>query len=216
MTDAFPLVAGGLMMLVAVLLLPRRVRGRPIALGGVAAVLLIGGLLYALTGEPRVPDRPTARVVPVGAPAARAMFGAARQALLMRPDNIPAWIELSVAATNAGETARAVEAMRQATSVIKDQPALWVAYGEALIAHGGGMVSPAARLALDRASQLDPSSPAPRYYLGLAWLQAGKPDQALEVWRALLKDSPADAPWRADVTRKINAAETMLASGVGS
>ncbi|WP_246048235.1 tetratricopeptide repeat protein [Hankyongella ginsenosidimutans] len=139
----------------------------------------------------------------------------ARARLLKDPADVPSWIAMSVALSGEGKSEQAVEGLTRALAVMPDQPDLWVALGEALVAHNKGLVSPAARLAFDRASRIAPDHPAPRYYLGMAWLQAGKPDQALETWQALLASAPADAPWRENVARKVKAAQTMLAAGVG-
>ncbi|MGH6782415.1 MAG: tetratricopeptide repeat protein, partial [Sphingomonadaceae bacterium] len=76
---------------------------------------------------------------------------------------------------------------------------LWVGLGNALVVYADGMMSPAAKLAFDRAGQIQPDHPGPPFFLGLAFAQAGQIDQAEAVWRGLLDRSPADAPWRADV-----------------
>jgi len=67
--------------------------------------------------------------------------------------------------------------------------------GEAMILAAGGYVSPEAESRLARALQLDPSEPVARYYAGLALAQNGQPGMALNLWRALLAESPEDAPW---------------------
>jgi cytochrome c-type biogenesis protein CcmH/NrfG len=129
---------------------------------------------------------------------------------------VRAWITLSNALIRAGRTQRAVEAMDVATDSIPGDVNLWVQKGVALVAHAEGEVVPAARLAFDRASQLDPTHPAPRYFLGLSWLQAGRPKEALAVWYELRQMTPPDAPWSEELERMIGAAETMQILGVGA
>jgi predicted Zn-dependent protease len=73
--------------------------------------------------------------------------------------------------------------------------ALWVGLGNALVEHGGS-VSPAARLAFERADALAPNHPAPRFFLGLAEARSGNPVEASRQWKELLASAPADAGWR--------------------
>ncbi len=113
------------------------------------------------------------------------------------------WLGFSDTMLRMGSTQGAVLAMR---SGIRDYPRssnLWVGLGNALVAHGEGIVSPAARFAFARAAQLSPKSPAPPFFFALALAQEGRADEATRIWRTLLARSPADAPWRADVERRI-------------
>ena len=183
------------------------------------AILLVLGALaagvtgYWLTGSPGLPARPAPQApLDVGfTPDAEK----ARDALLEDLGDVGAWITLSNAMIRAERTELAVETMQQATTAIPGDVNLWVQMGVALVAHAEGEVVPAARLAFDRASRLDPSHPAPRYFLGLAWLQAGRPKDALAVWYELRSMTPPDAPWAAELNRMIGAAETMQILGVG-
>ncbi len=179
----------------------------------VGAALAAGAAGYAVHGRPGLPAAPVpARPAP---PAAAEAREGARSTLLVNPGDVAAWIRLSNAMIAAGDTAGAVEAMEVATAALPADVNLRVQQGVALVAHAEGEVVPAARLAFDRASALDPTHPAPRYFLGLAWLQAGRPREALGVWRELLAMTPPDAPWAEELTRMIGAAETMVALGVG-
>lgn len=168
---------------------------------------------YAFTGSPRLPARPapSAPLDPRYTPEAEK----ARSALLEDLGDVGAWITLSNALIRQGRTELAVEATEQAVAAIPGDVNLWVQLGVALVAHADGEVVPAARLAFDRASLLEPAHPAPRYFLGLAWLQSGKPKEALAVWYELQEMTPPDAPWAEELKRMIGAAETMQILGVG-
>jgi cytochrome c-type biogenesis protein CcmH/NrfG len=179
----------------------------------VLAALGLGVAGYAWSGRPALEARPAARA-PLDArftPEAEKASGE----LLENFGDVRAWITLSNALIRAGRTQRAVEAMDVATDTIPGDVNLWVQKGIALVAHADGEVVPAARLAFDRASRIDPTHPAPRYFLGLSWLQAGRPGEALEVWYELKAVTPPDAPWAEELDRMIGAAETMQALGVG-
>ncbi len=81
---------------------------------------------------------------------------------------------------------------------------LWVAYGNALVAHDGGMMTPAAAMAFDKAADIDPGHPAPPFFAGLALAQGGDLEGARVVWQQLLASTPPDAPWREDLTNRLS------------
>ncbi len=82
--------------------------------------------------------------------------------------------------------------------------------GEILTALDGGRVTPAAGEAFARALELDGRNPAARYYAGLALMQRHQPEAALNVWRALEKDSREGAPWLPLLKKNIERAETAV------
>jgi cytochrome c-type biogenesis protein CcmH len=169
---------------------------------------------YIKLGNRTLVDVPTQVAA---APAAAAQKYASAKALLeQEPSDVAAWIDLSIAMQDQGDSAGAVAMLKRASDAMPGAADLWVARGQALMVHGGGALSPAARLAFDRASALDPKHPGPCLYLALAWLQAGQPQQALLLLESLAKDAPKDAPWRPRVERLRRGAAAMIAAGVGA
>lgn len=194
-----------------VIALVARARWRPAL--PVAAIIAAGLAGYAVSGSPALPDRPAS---PLRAdPLARPAIEAARGRLLQNYGDVSAWLLLANVYARQGLTAQSVEAMENGVRANPDSPDMWVGLGNALVLHSDGQVSPAARLAFARANVVDPSHPAPRYFLGLALLQAGRPQQARVVWEGLRQSSPPGAPWLDDLDRKIAATRTMEALGVG-
>src|SRR3546814_5020593 len=90
-------------------------------------------------------------------------FAMERGALLENLGDVGAWLNFADALQRAGLTERSVEALKVATKAFPDSPDLWVGLGHALVVHGDGLVSPAARLAFARAAQLAPDHPGPAY-----------------------------------------------------
>ena len=72
---------------------------------------------------------------------------------------------------------------------------LWVGLGNALTDHAR-TITPAGRLAFERAAELAPGYPAPRFFLGLAESRSGNPAEAVRLWREVLADAPPEASWR--------------------
>jgi cytochrome c-type biogenesis protein CcmH len=171
----------------------------PVALG-IAAVAAITG--YALTGRPRLPDTPAPPRI-AEAPTSQPAIKAATDRLLQHQGDVGAWLLLSDALARQGATQESVAAMQVAINAFPRSPDLWVGLGNALILHANGQVTPAARLAFARANRLDPTQPAPRFFLGLAYLQSGDSAQALEIWQGLRASSPAGAPWLPDLEARI-------------
>jgi cytochrome c-type biogenesis protein CcmH len=46
-----------------------------------------------------------------------------------------------------------------------------------------------------RGLELEPRNGTARYYAGLMYAQQGRPDLAFPIWRNLMAESTADAPW---------------------
>lgn len=187
------------------------------ALGGRAlpvALALAAGLVgYGVFGRPSLPARPGAVVTKD--PMAQPAMVEARGRLMSNAGDVGAWLTLADGLARSGDTEEAVRAMEVATGNFPRSPDLWVGLGNALVLHADGQVTPAARLAFGRASVADPKHPGPRYFLGLAYLQAGKPREARVAWEELKANSPAGAPWLADLDRKIAATRIMEGMGVG-
>jgi cytochrome c-type biogenesis protein CcmH len=167
------------------------------------AALLIGVSGYAWQGSPGEPGTSvesrevTSKLNEANVESRRNMIG--------QFGNEAAWLDFSDTMMRMGETQGAVLAIR---SGIRDNPKsanLWVGLGNALVAHGDGLVSPAARFAYQHAARLSPGNPAPSFFLGVSLAQQGRADEAAQVWNALLDRSPKDAPWRGDVERRLAA-----------
>ena len=168
-----------------------------------AAALLIGVAGYASQGNPHQPGTAVAKRDSVGQLDPATVKS--RQAMMGQFGNEAAWLDFADTMLRMGETQGAVLAMR---SAIRDSPKnanLWVGLGNALVAHGEGIVSPAARFAFQQASRLSPAHPGPPLFLGIALAQQGRQEEATRIWAALLARSPKDAPWRADVEARLAA-----------
>jgi cytochrome c-type biogenesis protein CcmH/NrfG len=179
----------------------------------VIAALALGLAGYAVVGAPGQPARPTASAAPD--PKAVAARKAAARALEADYRDTGQWLKLASALVAEGRPRDAAEAMQTALTLDDRNPEYWVGLGNALVAQAGGQVVPAARLAFGRANSVDPNHPAPRYYLGLALLQAARPAEARRVWEELRRDSRDSDPWVPDLDRKIAATRTMELLGVG-
>ena len=170
---------------------------RPLA----GAAVMLGLTGYALQGSPALPGHPVAKAAePEG-------FGEAitdrQQGMANRFGPAAQWIGMSDGFMRTGKTELAAQTLEKGLERYPDNVDLWTGLGNALVAHGGGVMSPAAALAFDEAAKRDPSHPAPPFFAGLAMAQSGDLKGAEAVWTQLLQRSPVDAPWRPDLEMRL-------------
>ena len=113
------------------------------------------------------------------------------------------WLALADALVQAGRPRAAVSMLSEAARKAPENPDIWVGLGNALVVHGGGQMSPAAQFAFERAATISPNHPGPPFFVGLGLAQAGKAEEAGEVWRGLLARAPEGAPWKADLEARL-------------
>ena len=68
--------------------------------------------------------------------------------------------------------------------------------GEAQVAAANGVVTAEAKQSFERALKIDPSDVKAQYFVGLAAEQDGRPNDAAHIWRTMLDNAPANAPYR--------------------
>lgn len=143
-----------------------------------------------------------------------------------QPDDVSGWRMLGAAYFVAGRYDDAARAYDRASTLAPDKPGIWSALGEArVMASKTDPMPPAAAAAFERALALDAKDPRARYFLAVKRDLTGDHAGAVGDWLALLADSPADAPWRADLIRtieqvgkinKIDVAPRLAAAGAKS
>lgn len=171
------------------------------------AVLLLGVAGYAWQGHPGMAG---VSVEPVEKPnsfddkaidARNEMgekFGSARE-----------WLIFSDSLNRTGKHGAAANYLRNGVKEHPEDPDLWVGLGNALVVHADGAITPAAQFAFQKAADISPEHPGPPFFLGMAYAQSGKIDQARAIWTELLKRSSEDAPWRADLESRLAAIDEM-------
>lgn len=185
---------------------------RNLARGFVVVAIPVMALgLYALQGRPNLPDIPHAQRI---ADAAAnndfpALVAQVEQHLEAHPDDAKGWSVIAPAYHRLGRFDDAAHAYAQILRLKGPSPELLADYGEALILANQGLVGADAQKAFDQALALDKTNAKALYYTGLGLQQGGKKDQALAVWKKMLADAPADAPWRATVAHQIAALEAQ-------
>jgi cytochrome c-type biogenesis protein CcmH len=112
------------------------------------------------------------------------------------------WRMVGWAYAERGDAEASANAYRRATVIEPGNAENWSSLAEALQTASTTVVPEAAE-ALHKALQLNPADPRARYFLAVQKDIQGDHRGALDDWLALLKDTPADAPWRVDLMRTI-------------
>ena len=202
-----------------------------LAAGVVVLALAAGGVLYYSLGAPGYPDLPIAeRLANAEAdyknrpsqdaaeakagpftPAADIdkatldLIGKLRDAVATHPDDLQGQTLLAQNEAKIGNFAGARKAeaavirLKGAAATAQDYSGL----GELMVYAAGGIVTPEAEAALAQSVKLNPAEPSARFYLGLMAAQVGRPDQTFALWKPLLDEGPADAPWIAPIRARL-------------
>ncbi|NNM75493.1 tetratricopeptide repeat protein [Sphingomonas sp. ID1715] len=152
----------------------------------------------------RAPDAAPAPAASASAqPDVGAMISSLEAKLKTDPNNAEGWRMLGWSFFETGRYAESATAYRKATQLKPDNADYWSSLGEALVLAGSGDVPKDASAAFKKALSIDPKDPRSRYFLGVEQDMAGKHAEAIDTWIALLKDTPAGAPWEADVRKTV-------------
>ncbi|WP_448203609.1 c-type cytochrome biogenesis protein CcmI [Azospirillum sp. sgz302134] len=179
-------------------------------------VIPLGALaVYGKLGRPELPAQPLASRnldQERGGPPKNvlAAMDKLKAQLAQNPGDPQGWSILGQAYAKMGRYPEAVDALRKAAELSKGDPEMLGTYGEVLISANGGTVPEEARDAFDAILTQNPKEPRARFYAALARFQAGDAKDALERWRALMAESPADAAWVPVVQGQIQQAAKTL------
>lgn len=192
---------------------PRAARALALLL---ALLVPIGAVtVYAMLGRPDAPAQPLAsraldkeRSAPPQS--VLAAIEALKKQLAENPNDAQGWTILGQAYVKMNRPTDAVEALRRAVALNKDDAELLGLFGEVLTDSNDGMVTEEARNAFDQVLVKDPKDARARFFAALGRFQAGAQRDALDRWRALLADSPANAPWVPMVQTQIREAAVAL------
>lgn len=172
-----------------------------------SAIPLVALAIYGAQGSPELPGQPlSARMQPITDTANMDMNQAVARIethLQQNPEDGRGWEVIAPVYIRMGRFDDAAMAYRRAINLLGADSERLANFGEALVMASEGVVSSSAREAFEQALDDDPASPKARFFLATAAQQDGDEDIALAQYRALLADSPPDAPWVEVVRRRI-------------
>ncbi|HEX9955220.1 MAG TPA: tetratricopeptide repeat protein [Allosphingosinicella sp.] len=175
------------------------------------AALLIAMAGYAWQGRPAMEGAPRSAASSETAPPNP--FADVRRDVFGGFDAADRWLTIAESYQRRGDTRSGAAAIRSGLRAHPRNATLWTGYGNALMLHAGGTITPAADLAFRRAIGLAPKHPAPRLFYGMALLTGGRFAEAERIWRDALALAPADAAYRAGLEQQLNMIAAARAAG---
>jgi cytochrome c-type biogenesis protein CcmH len=183
------------------------------ALIGIALALPLAAVsLYLLYGSPRLPDQPLAARLqdPASETNVAALVARVEARLRAHPDEGEGWDVIAPVYLSMQRYEDAAEAYSQAIRLLGASAKRLSGYGQALALEQGGLVSDAAKHALEQAHALDATLVEPRILLAIAKEQDGNYAGAIADWRGLLDRQGSNEAWRAMIEKRIAAAQAHL------
>lgn len=176
-----------------------------------AASLLFGLAGYAVQGQPQLPGAPKKAQAIERGETGEAIVSARRE-LFGDSSARASYLTVSDGFARRGRFADAAKLLRKGLADNPDDVESWVALGNALVEHAGGQLTPAALYAYEKAQILAPDHPAPAYFLGVALIRSGRPQDARALWQETLEKARADAPWREGLQSRLDQLDAMMAA----
>jgi cytochrome c-type biogenesis protein CcmH/NrfG len=195
-------------VLVVVLWRVARLQSGPLQLLLAAVLVALAG--YAWQGQPGQAGAPRVAGQKQAPPNP---FAEVRRDLFGGFDAADRWLTIAESYQRRGDTAGGAGVLRSAIRAHPRNATLWTGYGNALMLHGGGAISPAADLAFRRALTLAPRHPAPRLFYGMALLTGGRFADSERVWKEALALAPPDARYRPGIEQQLQMITQARAAG---
>lgn len=180
-----------------------------------AAALALGLAGYALQASPGIPGAPAApraaREIDSGfsyVDERKEMVGSTARSTNNK-------IVTADALARRGQFANAAALLRGAVHDNPRDAEAWLALGNALVEHSGGILTQPALVAYRRASTLDPGGVGPGYFLGLALIRQGELMEARSVWQATIEGAAEDAEGRALLEERLVRLDALIAQFSG-
>ena len=175
----------------------------PALLVAVLPLIAAAGVgLYLLRGSPGMPSAPYDLRAEAMARDEQILATLRERLAMLDPRSEQArqgWVLLGNAERSRGRAQQAIEAWTRAiearfdVALAGDIAEMEIERGRAADAAGW----------ITRGLEAAPNDPRLRFLAGLAEAESGRPANARALWQALLNDSPADAPWRAMLERRL-------------
>jgi cytochrome c-type biogenesis protein CcmH len=153
--------------------------------------------LYLLVGSPNEPAQPLAARLntPMEKRSLPALVAKVEDHLAQNPQDGRGWQVLAPIYMRTGRFDDAIKAWRNTLRLMGETADAQADLGEALVGAANGVVTAEAASAFDRALALDAHNVKALFFTGLSAEQDGKRDRAAAIWRDLLHNAPAGAPW---------------------
>ncbi|KQM63807.1 hypothetical protein ASE75_11225 [Sphingomonas sp. Leaf17] len=179
----------------------------------VGAALMLGAAGYALQGRPMVPAHPASTTT--AAITVDPAIIDLREQMTGRISMDGAYLIAGDAMLRSGNAGSAAQVVLGGVRKYPQSFVLWMGLGTTLAAKDGMQVSPASLFAFRQAMRLAPAHPAPPFFLGLAYVQAGEFAKAQPFWARAVRLAPPPADYYRGLVIRLVALNQILAAERG-
>ncbi|QQV78863.1 hypothetical protein H5J25_05800 [Sphingomonas aliaeris] len=176
----------------------------------VGSALMLGATGYALQGNPTLAGHPVkadADPIPLDPD-----LIALRDAMTGRFTGDGAYLIAADGMTRIGATGSAVQWILAGINKYPQSYALWTGLGMSMIAHDGNRMSPTAAFAFQQAARLAPQQPAPPFFTGLAYVQAGEFAKARPYWAKAVALTPKTMSYYPELAGRLALLDRFLSA----
>ena len=190
-------------------------RRRAAAVATLLGVPIVAVALYLALGSPQLPGQPLAARTnaPLRDQSLESLVTRVEAHLARNPEDGRGWEVIAPVYLRVGRFDDAVKAWRNALRLNGATADREADLAEAMTAAANGVVTAEAKAAFERAHALEPKHAKARFFLGIAAEQDGDRPAAAAIWREMLTDAPAGAPWVAYVRQALARLEAPAAPG---
>ncbi|MDC3401769.1 tetratricopeptide repeat protein [Alphaproteobacteria bacterium] len=136
--------------------------------------------------------------LPVGAALAKV-----EMRLREAPNDVTGWKLMATLRQSLGMYDKAIDSWRRVIQLEGPSAEIYIAIAENFLMLEGGVLSVVAMDNIRAALKIAPDNAVASYYTGLAQLQAGETDRALEIWQVLLNNPSIDTNLRSLIEAQI-------------
>ncbi len=180
-----------------------------IAYATALSIPLISLAIYLSLGSPSMPGMPqSARLQSTPGGGINELVAKVEAQLRETPEDGRGWDAIAPVYLRLQRFDDAARAYAQAIRLQGETPRRLRGFAEATVQANNGIVVDLARKAYAQVLQLEPKNPEARFWLAMADEQEGKFKEAEKGYTDVLKNAPADAPWRAVVQARLKEIHT--------
>ncbi len=173
-------------------------RRRAAALIALVGLPALAAILYMTWGSPQLPGAPLAARLdlPLEQRSIESMVAQVEAHLENRPNDGRGWEVVAPVYMKMGRYADAVRARANVLRILGSTAARESDLGEAQVAAANSVVTAEAKQSFERALKLDPADLKAQYFMGLAAMQDGRRNDAIQLWQTALENPSANAAYR--------------------